>query len=306
MNRQSKTPTRIAKMNKVSKTKTQKRAVRVNKRKIATKIAPKSAPISSNFSISAPSTPTTAQIKAQRKGAAIQSKNTVLTQSTASFTTKSPKFATFSTFSPQQTFTTSQANLPQLPQGIADQISSMKFVPTGQNTVLQNAPVKVNKMSKRTFLNNMKNMAAGMFGGNKQPGPDGVQHGLGSMMDMMEMMQMMQKVTNIVKNPNPSKADYDEICNYIEKLRAKQGGKLQPEIDQLLQKIQRREPIAQDEVMTLLGINPTEAEEIRTMTLDVKSGKANQMQFMMKVAEIFQRAQLRKEEALKSVPEIKK
>jgi O-6-methylguanine DNA methyltransferase len=148
MNLQSKTPTGITKMNNVSKTETQKRAaVRVNKRKIATKIATKSAPISSNFSISVPSSSTIAQINAHRKVTAIQSKNTVLTQSTASFTTKSPKFATFSAFSPQQTVTTSQPNPSQLPQGIVDQISSTKFVPTGQNTVLQNAPVKVNKIS---------------------------------------------------------------------------------------------------------------------------------------------------------------
>lgn len=166
------------------------------------------------------------------------------------------------------------------------------------------------KTSKRTFLGNLfggkkggdsgaglSNPFSGMPGMPGMPGMAGGMAGMGQMMEMMEMMQMMQKVTGMVKNGKPSEKDYDEICGYIEKLRKQQGGKLTPEIDALLTKIQSRQPIAQDEVMVLLGINQEEASEIRTMTVGVKNGTVNQMTYMMKVAEIFQRAQQRKEAA---------
>lgn len=144
------------------------------------------------------------------------------------------------------------------------------------------------------MLGNAKNAAANM---NPMAMQQGVNQNFGQMMEMMEMMKAMQKITAMVKNGTPTEAEYQEILDFIQKIRKQQGGKLAPEVDQLLGKLERREQISQDEVMSILGLTPDEARELREVTMGVKNGTVNQMTYMMKIAETFQRAQQRKEQA---------
>lgn len=291
MNRQAK-PTR--KVAKVTKAKTTKKSVVSTKRKIATKVAKKSVTRSTAVAASVSSQQTnniTMRFQPQQQQSLFTTPTTLNTTSFATFSTHqqfTPSLFTKSHHM-KSTYAMPLASTTTLPANITAKISAMNFLPPAASP---------QKTSKRTFLGNIGSGLGNLFG--KKPaagGDDGVQHGVGSMMQMMEMMQMMQKVTNMVKGGKPTEQEYQEICDYIEKLRTQRGGKLPAEIDQLLQKIQNREPINQDEVMVLLGITPSEAVEIRDMTLQVKAGKVNQMAYMMKVAEIFQKAQQRKEAA---------
>ena len=189
---------------------------------------------------------------------------------------------------PQTISTTSQSSFH------TSSISLFKYNTTTQNIISKHNLNKISflptqKISRRGMFGGLSNALGSMMGGKKPESADGeAPKQQMNMMQAMQMMQIMQKVVKQTQNGQIDDATHKELCTYIDEMKAQSGGNLPPGQLELFEKIKNRQAVSPNELAALTGMTPEQMEQMRDLTLEMKSGKLNAMQFMMKAAQIMQ------------------
>lgn len=250
--------------------------------------------------------------KAQQPHKTKMATKPMTTMKTAPFTTKKQHTTQFKT----TTTTTAAAVAPMTPSWL-NQTSAptMMFTKSFSTTTPPSflpptfATTKFTPtvtFQRRAFFGGANPMSAlsGLMGGAAPQQKEGQM----GMADMMQMMALMQKLTkNIQTGAQLDDASHREVVAFLDKIKAQSGGKLPPQYEPLFQKIVNKDPIGPDEIMQIIGLDAAEFQSLATLTQDMKSGKVNAMEYLMKVSTVMQAASQRKAaQESAAVPQIEK